>query len=348
MFEAAWPDFDRAAYLRYALDGFEKLELTPRARRISDALARVLPVDATEAVECVIRAMRYDFGDDKPSGLGSLLYMPFGFFIADHGLECFEASMRAQYELTQRFTAEFSIRAFLERYPDATLGLLEAWAADPNVHVRRLVSEGTRPRLPWASRLRGFQEDPTPVLRLLELLKDDPEEYVRRSVANNLNDITKDNPDAVIAVARRWWSVASRRRLIRHALRSLVKAGDPQALEVLGYGSGSEVQVRSVRCEPRAVDIGGKVRIGVELLNPTSQQAGVLVDLRVHFMKSSGSTSPKVFKGSELVLDAGEAGSVRKTISLAQHTTRRHYPGEHSVEVLLNGVAHPGMTFQVR
>ena len=132
------------------------------------------------------------------------IYLPHVFFVAKFGVGHFEASMRAQYELTQRFTAEYSIRGFLERYPERTLARLREWAGDANAHVRRLVSEGTRPRLPWAPRLRAFQDDPQPVLELLELLKDDPELYVRRSVANNLNDIGKDNPTALIDTCRHW------------------------------------------------------------------------------------------------------------------------------------------------
>ena len=193
----------------------------------------------------------------------TLFYLPFVFFVADHGLECFETSMRAQYELTKRFTAEFSIRAFIERYPNETLKRLAEWAHDPNMHVRRLVSEGTRPRLPWASRLRGFQEDPSPVLELLEVLKDDPEEYVRRSVANNLNDISKDHPELVVEVTRRWWLDASedRRRLVRHALRTLVKAGNTEALAVLGYDAISAIEVRAVTCTPDVIEIGEKLHI---------------------------------------------------------------------------------------
>jgi 3-methyladenine DNA glycosylase AlkC len=279
----------------------------------------------------------------------SFLYLPFVFFVADYGLECFEISMRAQYELTQRFTAEFSIRAYLERYPEKTLARLREWAVDPNVHVRRLVSEGTRPRLPWAPRLRRFQEDPTPVLELLERLKDDPEEYVRRSVANNLNDISKDHPARVVQVARRWWKDAGddRKRLVRHALRTLVKAGDEGALGVLGYVRDTPASIGSVVCSPDTVEIGGKIRIEVEVENPSEEEAPVLVDLRVHFVKANGSTSAKVFKGAMVTMAPGADTTVRKTISLAQHSTRKHYPGSHRIEVMINGTTHPGVCFDV-
>ena len=171
--------------------------------------------------------------------MAAFLYMPHLFFVARHGLDHFEDSMRAQYALTQRFTAEYSIRAFLEKHPEATLARLREWAADPSQHVRRLVSEGTRPRLPWAPRLRAFQKDPRPVLELLELLKDDPELYVRRSVANNLNDIGKDHPALLTAVAKRWLRGATpeRRWIVDHALRSAVKRADAGALGALGYGA---------------------------------------------------------------------------------------------------------------
>lgn len=223
------------------------------------------------------------------------------------------------------------------------------WARDPNVHVRRLVSEGTRPRLPWAPRLRRFQEDPSPVFELLEVLKDDPEEYVRRSVANNLNDISKDHPKRVVQVATRWWKGADRerRRLIRHGLRTLVKQGDDEALSVLGFGPDTPASVRAVRCQPKKVSIGEKVRIEIDVENPSKDEARALVDLRIHFVKANGQARPKVFKGAELELEPGVCKTLRKTISLAQHSTRKHYAGTHRVEILLNGAVSPGGEFDV-
>ena len=349
MVEGVFPDFDRESFLQAALDRYGDLELTPRARQISDALAQVLPLDRDRAIDIVVESLGSDVGSSELTGMESFLYLPFVFFVADHGLECFETSMRAQYELTKRFTAEFSIRAFIERYPKETLERLAEWAHDPNVHVRRLVSEGTRPRLPWASRLRGFQKDPLPVLELLEVLKDDREEYVRRSVANNLNDISKDHPELVVEVTRRWWLDASedRRRLVRHALRTLVKAGNAEALALLGYSAVTAIEVRAVTCMPDVIEIGGKVRIEVDLANPSDEDARVMVNLRIYFVKASGSVSPKVFKGGELTVKAGGVATVCKSVSLAQHTTRKHYPGPHRVEVMLNGVTHPGDDFEV-
>ena len=164
-----------------------------------------------------------------------------------------------------------------------------------------------------------------------------------------MNDISKDHPELVVEVTRRWWLDASddRRRLLRHALRTLVKAGNAEALAVLGYGAGSAIEVRAVTCTPDVIEIGEKVRIEVDLANPSDEDARAIVDLRMYFIKASGSISPKVFKGGELTVKAGGVATVRKSVSLAQHTTRKHYPGSHRVEVMLNGVAHPGGDFEV-
>ena len=349
MVERVFPEFDRELFLQSALDGYGELELTPRARQISTALAQVLPSDRDRAIRIIVDSLGPEIAWDELTGMESFLFLPFVFFVADYGLDCFETSMGAQYQLTKRFTAEFSIRAFIERYPEETLERLAEWARDPSGHVRRLVSEGTRPRLPWAARLRGFQEDPSPIIELLEVLKDDPDEYVRRSVANNLNDISKDHPETVVEVASRWWVDASedRRRLVRHALRTLVKAGDAGALAVLGYDAVSPIEIRAVTCTPDVIEIGGKVRIEVDLENTSDEAARALIDLRVYFVKANGSAKPKVFKGAELTLEAGGAATVGKSVSLAQHSTRKHYPGVHRVEVMLNGVSHPGDEFEL-
>jgi 3-methyladenine DNA glycosylase AlkC len=347
MIARVYPGFPATRFVDDALSGYEELELTARARHIAAAMARHLPRDPEAAIDILIASLGPK--DERLQGMESFRYLPHVLFVAAYGLDCFEASMRAQYELTQRFTAEFSIRAFIERHPEATLARLREWATDPSPHVRRLVSEGTRPRLPWAQRLRRFQEDPAPVLELLELLRDDPEEYVRRSVANNLNDIAKDHPDVVVEVGARWLQDATpdRRRLVKHALRTLVKQGYAGALALLGYSGNSPVTVTAVRITPAIPAIGERVRIEVAMRNNSAAVASALVDLRVHFVKANGAHSPKVFKGGELELQPAADAVVRKTVSLAQHTTRTHYPGRHRVEVLLNGVAHDAGTFDV-
>ena len=178
--------------MRDATRGLEALELMDRGRHVMRAMRTHLPQDPAEAIGILERSLGPPLDGTEGHGMAPFRYLPHVLFVATHGLRCFEASMRAQHALTQRFTAEFSVRPFLEAEPARTLARLTAWTRDPSPHVRRLVSEGTRPRLPWAGRLRAFQRDPTPTLALLERLKDDPHPYVRRSVANHLNDIGKD------------------------------------------------------------------------------------------------------------------------------------------------------------
>jgi 3-methyladenine DNA glycosylase AlkC len=271
------------------------------------------------------------------------------FYIADYGLDHWDSSMKAQYVLTQEFTAEYSIRPFLDREPARTLARLHEWASDPSPDVRRLVSEGTRPRLPWAPRLRRFQLDPSPVLELLELLKDDESLYVRRSVANSLNDIGKDHPDTLVATCRRWMKDATKERrwLIRHALRSAVKRGDSAALEVLGFGSTEVAEVLDLTMEPRRPRIGESVRISFRVRNSGPDQAAFNVDLRVHFVKASGSSGPKVFRVREVTLEPAEQKDLSKLISLRQQTTRTHHEGRHDVEVVVNGVTRSRGSFLV-
>jgi 3-methyladenine DNA glycosylase AlkC len=344
MIGAVEPSFPTRAFQRDALDGYEALELTPRARHISTALRRHLPPDYPTAIGILVRSLGDKIDGTDLQGMAGFLYLPHVFFVAEYGRDHVEESLQAQYELTQRFTAEFSIRPFLIEHTEMTLARLREWATDSSVHVRRLVSEGTRPRLPWAPRLPQFQADPSPVLELLELLKDDPELYVRRSVANNLNDIAKDHPDAVIATCRRWMSDASaseaRQWLVRRALRTLVRQGDADALAVLGFSdSGASVSILNGEIVPEYPRIGDRIRIAFDIHNDGDRPARLLVDLRVHFVKANGSTRPKVFRVGTAELGPGEETQLRTAISVAQHTTRTHYPGRHDVEVVINGHA---------
>jgi 3-methyladenine DNA glycosylase AlkC len=333
--------FPKRAFLRDALDGYEALELMPRGRHIARALRSHLPQEVPAALDILLASLDAPRPETEGSGLAPFLYLPHTVYVAEYALEHFDAAMRAHHALTQRFTAEFSIRPFIEKYPERTLAQLRAWTRDPSPHVRRLVSEGTRPRLPWASRLRELQRNPQPALELLELLKDDPALYVRRSVANHLNDIGKDHPELLNATARRWLKDASPERawIVRHALRSAIKRGDAGALAVSGFGAKAEVGVREKSITPRRVRIGGAISIAFVLFNRLPRKQRVLVDLRVQYMKASGKTAPKVFKLKTIELAPRAALRFEKKLSLADLTTRKHHPGAHHIEVLLNGRA---------
>ncbi len=343
MIAAVHPTFAVNAFMKDVMNGYDNLALMARGEKIAQALHRHLPPDFAQATQILLDSLDQPHGRATDGSLSSFLYLPHTMFVARHGLGHFDLAMRAQHALTQRFTAEFSIRSFLQHHPEATLKQLKVWAKDPSAHVRRLVSEGTRPRLPWASRLPAFQKDPTPVLALLELLKDDPELYVRRSVANNLNDIGKDHPDRLVETARVWLKDApeDRQWIIRHALRFAVKQGNAAALAVLGFGEVAPVSIDNASVTPQRAVMGQTIHIAFEVINNSKQAQRVLVDFCIHYIKANGSSRAKVFKLKTLTLDAGERLSVSKKVSLAEMTTRKHYPGNHRVEALINGRSDP-------
>jgi 3-methyladenine DNA glycosylase AlkC len=343
---AAWTPFPRANFVREAAAGLDDLELVGRGRHISATMARYLPQDYPSAIKIILDSLGPPLAQAEGNGMEPFHYLPHVIFVAERGLDHHDLSMAAQRELTRRFSCEFSIRAYLERDPERTLPVLARWAQDPDEHVRRLVSEGTRPRLPWAPRLKRFQADPSPVLALLEELKDDPSEYVRRSVANNLNDISKDHPATVTKVCRQWLIGASpqRRALIQHALRTLVRSGHPDAIRLAGGDTGSSL-VASGAALPARARIGEQIQIVVELRNNGQTPATAVLSLRVHFVKARSGTSPKSFRLPTVTIAAGGAATLRKTISLRQHTTRTHYPGEHAVDLVVNGEAKPFALF---
>lgn len=352
MISQSYPGFDKQKFLDFVLPDYESLELMPRGWHMADGLRHALPNNYETAIEILLASLPpaksaiaeiSPTADREGGSLAPFLFMPHTFFVARYGLDDFDASMRAQYELTQRFTAEFSIRPFLEHHTDATLQTLQRWIADPSEHVRRLISEGTRPRLPWASRLRKFQKDPTPVLALLEQLKDDSSLYVRRSVANNLNDIGKDNPQVLFSTAERWMTNASAQRawVVKHALRVAIKNAEPQALAIIGFGKPAKVLVENVLIAPQTTTEGGQVTLSFELSNKTRNAQSLLVDFQVHYVKANGQARPKVFKLSQLELPPNKSVQLSKKISLAAMSTRRHYPGKHQIDLLVNGQLIP-------
>lgn len=264
--------------------------------------------------------------------------MPMADYVALHGQAHVELSLNALKDMTSRFSSEFAIRPFLHHHQDRTLDIIAAWIDDKNEHVRRLVSEGTRPRLPWGMRLKSFVEDPKPVLALLEELKDDPSEYVRRSVANNLNDIAKDHGDHVATIAMAWMSDASpdRKRLVRHALRTLIKSGHPMALKALGYGP-PKIELETFDIITPRVELGAAVEFAVKLRSRSQSDQPLIIDYAVHHKRADGTTSPKVFKWKTVSLLAGETLAITRRHAIKPITTRRYYSGLHHVEILVNG-----------
>jgi 3-methyladenine DNA glycosylase AlkC len=217
--------FDSESFVHHVQQGYEILELIARGRKIASGLKQFLSGDFKQAVSILLASLDSSVEHDGSNSLAPFIFLPHTIYISENGLDCskkFDVSIQALYQLTQVFTSEFAIRPFIQRYPDKCLTLLKVWATDPNYRVRRLVSEGTRTRLPWASRLPEFIQDPTAVVKLLELLKDNSELYVRRSVANNLNDMGKDHPELLANMAKTWLKDAPKNSvwLVKHGLRS--------------------------------------------------------------------------------------------------------------------------------
>ncbi len=335
--------FDGAAFTAHARAGLAGLELKARAAHLADALELALPTEFERAAEILERALAPAPSDDtipaaRPDGLAGWVVWPLCEFVARRALAEPERGLAALHALTQRFTAEWAVRPFLETHPELTFRTFAAWTRDPSAHVRRLVSEGSRPRLPWGQRLRALIEDPSPTLPLLRALQDDPSAYVRRSVANHLNDITKDHPDVFVAWLDEHLPAAdaARRALLKHAARSLVKAGDRRVLAAFGLGAAFRGSVE-FGLAPARVQLGGDVTLTVTLRSTARSAQAVEVDFIVHHVKANGSTAPKVFKGWRRTVEAGDTVTLTKRHPVRPVSTRKYYPGVHRVELQVNG-----------
>lgn len=343
----AWPEFDAMRFESLVAPGYAELEMKARAMRVADALGATLPTDFDHACAVIEAALGpAGAGDDLSSlrssdaGLAGWIVWPLGEFVARRGLAHPHRALAALHALTQRFSAEWAIRPLLLAHPQLCYTTLAGWALDPSAHVRRLVSEGSRPRLPWGLQLKPAIADPRPALPLLKLLQDDASAYVRRSVANHLNDIGKDHPDLLAQWLETHLPGANpeRQQLLRHASRSLIKAGDARVLAAFGVARGFEGSTR-LALECAAVPIGGTLPFTLELCAPDNAPPlqKLVIDYAVHHVKANGEHSPKVFKGWQLDLDAGRTRLLRKSHSFRLITTRVYYPGCHRLDVRING-----------
>ena len=353
--QRAWRDFDRRGFERLALHGLGELEMKARAMQIADALEATLPDDFDRAAGLIETALAPAAAGDEidfrttEAGLAGWIGWPLGEYIARRGQAQPERGLQALHALTQRFTGEFAIRPFLLNHFAPTLATLSRWQHDPSAHVRRLVSEGSRPRLPWGLQIKSLIADPRPTLPLLLTLQDDGSEYVRRSVANHLNDIAKDHP----AVVGDWLDThlpgagAERRALLRHASRTLVKKGDARVLAAWGLGQAFKGEA-VFSLAPKRVAVGSAVALSLQLVSASNKPQLLAIDYVVHHVKANGTTSPKVFKGWQLTLAPRESRVLAKNHSLRPITTRVYYPGEHRIDVQANGKTIASAAFMLR
>ncbi len=344
-FKRAWSSFDETLFVDEATHDLDALELKERANQIELALENQLPKQFGEAAPILLASLHPDDDVDLSGtsmderGIRGWAILPMTQYVGKHGLNNFDLGMDVQKELTKRFSSEFGIRHFILKDQDRALAKLTEWASAPNYHVRRLVSEGTRPRLPWAMQLPALIQNPEPLFPILDRLKDDPKEYVRRSVANNLNDVAKDHPDKVAKIAKDWMKGAGKERekLVRHACRTLIKQGHPQTLSALGYKE-PQVTLEVFEVLTPTVQFGSKLQFELALRSDAATDQNLILDYVVHHQKANGKTSPKVFKWKTFVLKPGQSSTFQRNHTIKPVTTRTYYPGTHQIEIQLNGI----------
>ena len=327
---AVYPDFDSAGFISRTHQGLDELSIMQRLARVSESLHAVLPLSYKQSLK-LLRKL-------APRLNSAFVSMCLPHYVASYGSEDFELSMDALKYFTAFGSSEFAIRHFLLNDFERTLAAMKTWSLDPDEHVRRLASEGSRPRLPWSFRLARIQADPNLAADILDTLKADDSLYVRKSVANHLNDITKEHPDWVLELIEGWSLEDPRTAWIaRHALRSLIKQGNPRALTLMGAGAKAQVDVLDLKVEPAVFHLGDSVTLSFTLASSATASQKLVIDYAIDYVKASGATSSKVFKLKTLHLAAG----TRETLSRRQHirelTTRKHYSGHHAVHLLVNG-----------
>lgn len=347
-FKRASPSFDANSFTQKASHGLDDLELKERSTHITNALIEFLPDDFETAGKILVDSLAPNQPYDFKLGNTGWATWPMNQYVSAMGTEHFETSMTIFKALTPHFSSEFDIRYFLIEQEVRTLKALKSWLNDPNHHVRRLVSEGTRPRLPWGIKLQSFVTNPAPILPMLEALKDDDEEYVRRSVANSLNDIAKDNPDIVASIAKEWLKDADKNRtkLVKHACRTLVKKGHQKTLEALGY-SQPKVTLEKFEIQNSNVKFGDSLQFDIVLKSDNKTEQDLIIDYAIHHMKANGDTTPKVFKWKVSTLKSGATITASKKHPIKKITTRKYYNGLHKVEIIINGISYGIKEFQL-
>ncbi|HWH31353.1 MAG TPA: hypothetical protein VNU01_01635 [Egibacteraceae bacterium] len=322
-----------------ATRGLESLELKARIAHVVGALERHLPGDFAEAARLVEDAV-------AGSDLGMWSAWPATDWVAAAGLDHPEIALPLLARLTGVASAEMAIRPFIDRHPARTLRQLRTWTSHPDEHVRRLVSEGSRPRLPWASRIALLEAEPHLTVPLLDALREDSSPYVRRSVANHLNDLNKVDRGLALETASRWSAQGGQHveAVLRHGLRTLVKAGDAEALGLVG-APPARVRLADLEVLTPRVRLGGSLRFRFTVTSQEREPMRAVIDYLVHHRKANGGTTQKVFKLSTRTLAPGAPVTIERAHAIRPITTRRYYPGEHRVEVQVNGAVLGGGTF---
>ncbi|KAA3602810.1 MAG: DNA alkylation repair protein [Calditrichaeota bacterium] len=332
-----YSDFDKSKFksLVFSSDWNAK-ELKEKMRHITLCLGETLPQNYESALE-ILQKIAPEF-----SGFDGMVFPD---FVEVYGLNNFYESLKALEHLTKFSSSEFAIRHFLLKDQNKVIDLMLKWSKSENFHVRRLASEGCRPRLPWAIGVPNLKKNPKPILPILENLKADETDYVRRSVANNLNDISKDFPDLVLEICEGWYGKHKNTNwIVKHALRGLLKKGNPRALILFGFGKPENVEVSNLVLDKNYLRIGEEFNFSFEIQIPKDSSLKLRIEYAIHFCKANGSLSKKVFSISENTFSKPQTDFSKKH-SFKDLTTRKHYSGEHFLEIIVNGVTKQKFTF---
>jgi 3-methyladenine DNA glycosylase AlkC len=329
--------FPEREFIKYSAK-LADLELKDRVRLLAKALQITLPHSYEKNISLLVRVA-------EESDLRGFDLWPFTQYIQENGLHNYRDSLEALTKLTSLFTSEFAVRPFLLKYPEQTVAYLKGLLSSNDEHVRRWISEGTRPRLPWGERLPIFIQNPKTTLELITPLRKDTSLYVRKSVANHLNDISKDHPEYLLSILERWnreKNLSSDeferlRWITRHALRTLIKKGNKRALALIGVQSASGIQIKNLRLSKKVCRVGDDLVFSFAIKSSAKDDTKIVLDYAIHFQLANGKTSRKVFKMRNIILTKGEARILEKKHSLRKITTRRYYPGKHKIEIILNG-----------
>ena len=321
--------FDRNGFFLAVLDdNWEYLELKQRMRHISQRIHEFLSMNYEEAIDILIKVV------EQTQGFGNMIFPD---FVEVYGLENWEISIKALEKFTQFGSSEFAIRPFIIADKQRAMQQMTEWSLHDNHHVRRLSSEGCRPRLPWAMALPEFKKDPSLIIPILENLKDDKSDYVRKSVANNLNDISKDHSELVLSIGKKWLGKSKHRdRIIKHGLRTLLKAGNTEALLLFGFANPEHIDVEIIEVSPEQLSIGEEITFKFNVINKSGKVEKLRLEYRVFYIKKNSKASPKIFQISEKEFIPGET-TMQKKHSFRERSTRKHYIGVHKVEIIVNG-----------
>ncbi|MED3962384.1 DNA alkylation repair protein [Niallia taxi] len=340
VFTQHYPAFDKERFRSSLFETeWEELALKERMRQITLSLAPVLPQDYGQAIT-ILRQCAPSF-----TGLGGIVFPD---FVEQYGLEDWELSIETLAYFTQFSTSEFAVRPFLIKDQSKMLAQMEVWASSENEHIRRLASEGCRPRLPWGLSVPALKKEPAPVLVILEKLKEDESLYVRKSVANNLNDISRINPDLAVKIAESWYGENQKTNwIIKHACRSLLKKGDPRVLQIFGFENNDNLTVSNFRITPERLLIEESIEFSFSLTSELEVPHKVRVEYAIDYVKANGKQSRKVFHLSEMEWKGVMKKVFTKKQSFKDLTTRKHYPGVHRITIIVNGAEKAALEFDL-